>query len=324
MMPFHLREEGNKMKWLIVCLLAFSMVTPAMAGENLYVAVVGNDIDANTFYISPKLEQFLYDQESWDYPPGVCYGSFPPVGQYTRVGRAGCEQFGAQFPINQPEVCDTQGNNVCYPPDRGEPNAKIGSNSTGFFEWYVRLPEDPVGEINLCIQCGVLKPNAFTAYKYRSVNLCAAETGEKIGPGLCSPQLLWAGDNPLNISKLPTITAIAYPGPYSSFSPFNLTAFKNPSNYNISFDAYGAMGNNTASQVLDGTTQTRILLKSCMEKCIVVKLPVYGQINALGQPEGDLVQGDLIYVKMKVSNPGVDIYCNSQSLKVMGVGEPPN
>ena len=125
------------MKLLIVCLLAFSMVTPATAGENPYVAVVGNDIAANPFYISKEFQQFLYDQTSGY--PSVCGGSR-------------CEQFNAQFPINQPEVCDTKGNGSNLT-DRGERNAKVGSSSTGFFEWYVRLPEKPVGEINLCIQC---------------------------------------------------------------------------------------------------------------------------------------------------------------------------
>jgi hypothetical protein len=43
-------------------------------------------------------------------------------------------------------------------------------------------------------------------------------------------------------------------------------------------------------------------------------------VHTLGQQEYDLRAGDLIYVKMNVPKPGVDIYCNSQSLKVMGIG----
>jgi hypothetical protein len=50
------------MKWLIGCLLVVFMVAPAMAGEDPYIAVVGNDILANTWYLSPKYVQFLYDQ----------------------------------------------------------------------------------------------------------------------------------------------------------------------------------------------------------------------------------------------------------------------
>jgi len=51
------------MKWLIGCLLALVMVSAAFAGEDPYVAIVGNDLnDANLFYLSPKYSQFLYDQ----------------------------------------------------------------------------------------------------------------------------------------------------------------------------------------------------------------------------------------------------------------------
>jgi hypothetical protein len=62
----------------------------ALAGEDPYVAVVGNDINAKTFYLSPKYTQFLYDQLSF----------FVPTTQ---------EGFTARNPIMQPEVCDTQG-----------------------------------------------------------------------------------------------------------------------------------------------------------------------------------------------------------------------
>ena len=301
------------MKWLLSLLIALCLVTPAVAGEVPYIAVVGNDIKANGFYNSAKYKQFMYNQDlSWELP--VCIGTYPK-------DFGGCEKFLSSSAICEREVCDATST-------PGNLNALVGNGNAGSFEWYVRLPEEPVGEINLCIQCGVLKPNAFAAYKYNSVNLCAAETGEKIGPGICSPQTLWAGENPLITSQLPTITAIAYPGPNNISLPatgFNLTAFKNPSDYGLSFDSSCngfPMKNNGASQVLDGSAQARIMLKSCMDKCIVVKLPVWGQINALGQTEYDLKAGDLIYVKMKVPNPsGVDIYCNSQSLKVMGIGE---
>ena len=145
------------------------------------------------------------------------------------------------------------------------------------------------------IQCGVVKPNAFAVYDFDSVRLCAAETGERIGAGMCVRQEVDPGVSPVNNTALPKITAIAYPGPYNDFTPFNLTAFKNPSAYTLTFDAITqAMSNNGNSQVLDGSSNTRILLKTCMDKTIVTKLPVTGQINALGQAETDLEAGDLI------------------------------
>ena len=59
-----------------------------------------------------------------------------------------------------------------------------------------------------------------------------------------------------------------------------------------------------------------------MDKTIVTKLPVTGQINELGQAETDLQAGDLIKVRMDVPRQNsVDIYCHAQSVRLAGVGE---
>jgi len=296
------------MKCLIACLAVLFMVTPAMAGMDPYIAVVGNDIDANPFYLDAQYQQFLYDQNAI----GV-----PVVG----------EQFDTNVPIIYPEVCDTSGTAAegNIPPfiDRGNPNARVTAYNPGWYEWTVNLPKKPVGEINLCIQCGILKPNSFGFYGFDAVRLCAAETGERIGLGPCVREEVGPGVNPVIRYALPRITATASPGPYATvtFTPFSLTAYKNPGTYDLAFDAStGAILNNAASQVLDGSDDTRILLKSCMDKCIVVKLPVSGQANALGQVEQDLEVGDIIRVRMYIplSNT-VDIYCHQESLKIMGI-----
>jgi len=335
------------MKWVIACFLALFMVSAALAGEDPYIAIVGNDAlnqgfgdpflegFANPFYFSQKHQQFLFDQTLFSVP--VCFGgrgSIPIVNQYTRVpndddAEDGCEQFRANTPINQPEVCDVfltgGGGTYSY---FGEPNARITARNEGFYEWYVRLPKKPSGEINLVLECGILKPNAFTfadAMDVSPVELCAAETGERIGAGLCVRQEVNPGTNPLVISALPRITAIVYPGPFSvGFAPFNLTAFRNPSTYTLTTATSGAMENSQSLQVLDGTNAARILLKACMDKTIVAKLPVTGQLNALGQAEHDLEAGDLVYVRLFIPRDStVDIYCNAQSLRVAGVGESP-
>jgi len=321
------------MKWSIAFLAALVMATAAFAGEDPYIAIVGNDAVtgigdgvANPFYFSQKHQQFLYDQTLFGVD--VCFGSFPIVTPQTRVGGLGCEQFRANTPINQPEICDTLGvvNGVADFTFFGEPNARITAGNAGYYEWFVRLPKKPNGEINLVFQCGVLKPNSFAIYEFDSIKLCAAETGERVGPN-CTRIEVDAGVNPIVATALPTITAVAYPGPYSlGFPAFNLTAFRNPGSYAIPAGADNPMVNNAATQVLDGTTGngTRVLLKSCMDKGLVVKLPVTGQLNALGQVENDLEAGDLIYVKMAVPRAGTtDIYCHSQSLKVEGIGEAP-
>jgi hypothetical protein len=273
----------------------------------------------------------MHDQELFSVP--VCDGSFPTAYKvaYHPEYPAGCEQFRSQTPVNQPEVCDINGytEGVNYFSDYGQANSVTIKGYSGWYEWYVRLPETPSGEIDLVLQCGVLHPNAFAFLDYDAVSLCAGETGEKLGTGFCTRAEIKKGQNPIDKRALPMITAIAYPGPYSVdsngdplWAPFNLTAFRNPGTYNPFVGR--AMINGDAAQVLDGSESTRLVLKSCMDETIVVKLPATGQLNGNRQVENELVAGDLIFVRMDIPESNtVDIYCHEQSLKVMGIGGSP-
>jgi len=60
------------------------------------------------------------------------------------------------------------------------------------------------------------------------------------------------------------------------------------------------MRNSAALQVLNGSLNARVLLKSCMDKCVIAKIPVTGQVNALGDTEHDLEAGDLIKVRLDI------------------------
>ncbi len=322
------------MKWFFSFILALLIVSEAFAGEDLYMAMVGGDNHANPFYIAPEHLNFLHDEELSGIPvrdaadPALeCNLSATlPVPE----PRA-CETFRSQYPIIQPEICDLSGQGSGpegnEPPftTAGNPNAKVDAGYPGWFEWFVRLPKKPAGQVALVFQCGVVKPNSFALYSFGAVKLCSAETGEWIGPN-CAHEFIDPGIQPVKIGGLPQITAMAFPGLYNEFIPFNLTALKNPSSHTLTFDDPGimAMVNGSASQVLDGSVSSKILLKSCMDKSVIVKLPVTGQVNALGQPEWDLAEGDLIYVKMQIPRrTTVDVYCHAESLKVMGVAEPP-
>ncbi len=314
------------MAWPItIFVVVLALFSFSHAGEDPYIAVVGNDIFANPFYFSSQYEQFLHDQERFYVP--VCWGATPNLIPQTRVGRAGCEQFRTNKPLNQPEICDSTGivNGVGDFIFFGEPNAVIRKQSAGYFEWWVRLPKKPTGEISLVIQCGILKPNAFAFEQFNAVLLCAAETGERIGTGFCTRDRVDSGISPIIYSSLPRIKAIAYPGPYSlGFEPFHLTAYKVPGSFGLTTDASGAMTNSSNLQVLDGSTGSRVLLKSCVEKSVLVKIPVWDQVNALGEVEADLEAGDLVQVRIDVPvNNTVDLYCNSQSLRLVGIGEDP-
>jgi hypothetical protein len=302
-----------------------------MAGEDPYIGIVGIDISANSFYFSPKHTQFLYDETVFGVTPCVPGATIPLANGSLRVGGTGCESFFSQTPTIQPELCDIHGTGTgaqgALPPFvfKGNFTAKTPAGNAGWYEWWIRLPKKPSGEINIVLQCAVVKPNAFAVYGFDSVLLCAAETGERIGAGTCVRQEVDPGVSPVNNTALPKITAVAFPGPYNAFDSFNLTAFKNPSAYTLAFDPVTqAMSNNGNSQVLDGSTNARILLKTCMDKTIVAKLPVTGQINALQQTETDLEAGDLIKIRMDVPRQNsVDIYCHAQSARLAGVGEAP-
>src|SRR5512136_2480331 len=308
------------MKWLFVFLAVCFMVAPAMSGEDPYISIVGPDYLGNPFYFSPKHFQFMYNENADPFFIPVTFGTFPPVNQYTRVGGAGQEQFRSQTVNANVEVCDATAQ------ARGIRGAKTPAGNSGFYEWFIRVPKKPDGEINIVLQCGVVKPNAVAVYGYDAIELCAAETGERIGYGTCVRQEVDPGVSPVVSTALPKITAIAYPGPYNvAFSPFHLTAFKNPSAYTLTFDAVtAAMSNTGNAQVLDGSSNARILLKACMDKTVITKLPVTGQINALGETENDLEAGDLIYVRVDVPRQNtVDIYCHRWSTRLTGVGESP-
>jgi hypothetical protein len=308
------------------------LVSAAFAGEDPYIGIVGNDIDFNSFYFSQKHQQFLFDQEIFSVP--VCFGSNPGCTAQTRVPAdctAGCEQFRSNKPINQPEICDVGGSVIDFFKGDfeyfGNPNAVVTKQNAGWFEWWIRLPKKPSGEINICIQCGVLKPNTFTPFTgFLAVEECAAETGERIGTGFCTQDQVEPPANPIVNGALPKLKVIAYPGPYaiSDWTPFNLTAYKNPSNYAITANADGKLQDSGSLQVLDGTNSARVLLKSCMDKCVVAKIPVTDQVNSNGQTEQDLEAGDLIQVRLDIPVTNtVDIYCHAQSAKIAGIGESP-
>ena len=268
----------------------------AFAGQEPYVATVGDDTTIPFFYISPKHSQFLH--------PNTDPAYFP-------------EDFTARFNADDPEVCVGGANAV-----QVNQNVLTPHNNDGFYRWTVVLPKKPRGNLNLVLQCGILKPEAFQFLGFDAILACAGETGERIGPGFCSRKLDQPGRNPVRPDWIPRITATAAPGPFNAFAPFTLTAYRNPGAYSFRQEG-GALLNDAAKQVLDGSSRSKIVLKACFDKSILVKIPVTGQINALGQVEEDLEAGDIITVNMEVPRGhSMDIYCHAQSLRVKGLGDP--
>ncbi len=271
---------------IMICLIAMAIAVPAFAGQEPYVAVVKDDINYNEPYISEKESQWLHAATNYK-----------------------CEEFKSHKPITEPDLCNFTG----YTPEYT--TSLITQGNSGRYQWKIVLPKKPEGDLNVTVQCAILKPNET------DINNCAGITGENVAPS-CK-----RGSDNLKSAALPMIKAVAYPGPFADTNwkdaggiPFNLTAMKNPSSY--SYKNYG-IGNTSSHQVLDMSTNSRIALKGCFTKTIFVAMPSEGRTNALGQIEHSMDAGDLIVVTMQVpAENTVDIYCHQGSVKVNGIGEP--
>jgi hypothetical protein len=319
---------------LLTILLAMVFVVPAFAGEEPYKAAVWNDNAIPYFHISPKVYQFTHDNTAYyDDCEDVLFVPDPRIN-------SDCEPFGSGFlcpsactesfkyqasAVDQPEVCCAQqvalasDTELVRCPDQSEwgRTALISAGNAGWYEWTIALPKKPEGELNLEMQCGVLKPNSWAFAEYNAINICAAVTGEPVGPN-CTR----VTGAPLITSGLPRLEVIAHPGCNNDFEPFHMTAYKNPGQYAVT-NASGHLTNSTSLQVLDGTVGSRIALKACLEKTILVKWPKAGLVNVLGEREAALEAGDLIKVRMKVpAGNTVDLYCGKYSVTIGGIGEP--
>lgn len=302
------------------------LASQAFAGQEPYLATVGDDIKIKKFYVEPKLYQFTHSTPADDVLVKDKDGN-PIPGQLARTAciqnptLAQCkdiERFTADprsarlFPR---DVC-----NVNYPVGEENPTYIIDRGNAGYFEWIIRLPKKPNSDLSVIVQCGVLKPNAYALWGQNSVKICAGETGETPDVN-CSREFLEPGVNPINAAAQPRLTV----GALSRWdlNAFNLTAYRNPSSYELTTGADGRMTNSTSLQALDGSSGARAGLLACAPKTVLAKIPVSGQVNALGQVESDLEAGDLVAVRMTLPRGHtMDMFCNEDSVKLYGTGEP--
>lgn len=276
----------------------------ALAGQTPYVAVVGEDTDSgNDFYTSPKHRQYQYS--------GLHDAATPEAFMVFDA-----RGFPGRGFAPRGEQCDIDFGTA------GNANQYLAAGRSGSYEWLITLPMRMHGNMNINIQCGLLKPNTETATIGHPMLECAGETGERIGAsGACIRLLDQPGRNPVAASQLPLLYAAARNE--LARIDFNLTAYRNPGRYNLSADDAGAMSNSSSLQVLDGSTAARLALKSCFTKSVFTKIPVTGQVNALGQEEVDLERGDTIAVQLNFPRDhAMDVYCHAQSASISGLGDP--
>src|SRR4030043_1243150 len=319
---------------LLTILVAMILVVPAFAGQEPYKAAVCEDRAPalGRFYLSPKVFQFThpdtcyYDNELYTLcplPGQIVPSACVPDGVCYQCPSKCKETFKSKTGANEPELCCVKNNFdetgstetnrlICPDIDPSNKTALTSKGNGGWYEWVIALPKKPEGEMNLEIQCAVLKPDETDILN------CAAETGEIVDNNCTRVPGTY-----LKQAALPKLTAIAYPGGQNEFVPFYLTAYKNPSDYKITRAANGYLSNSTSLQLLAGGVGARIALKACLEKTILIKWPVEGEINAQGQIEANLEAGDLIKVRMDISKDNtVDVYCGPNSLTIGGIGEP--
>src|SRR4030042_3154742 len=311
---------------LLTILVAMILVVPAFAGQEPYKAAVCEDqTPALAWHLGPKVFQFThkdtcyYDNSLFFVcdPAQVSYPECRPFGTCYLCTSLCKEYFDSKTGANEPELCLV--NQVIPIPDipitqslTSLTTSLTTKGNAGWYEWVIALPKKPEGEINLEIQCAVLKPDETDLLN------CAAETGEIVDTSCTRIPGTY-----LKQTALPKITAIAYPGGQHEFVPFNLTAYKNPSDYKITRSANGWLKNSNSLQLLAGGVGARIALKACLEKTVLITWPVEGEINVLGQTEANLEAGDLIKVRMDISKDNtVDVYCGPDSLTIGGIGEP--
>lgn len=310
----------------------------AFAGEEIYIATVcddtgvlgttSNPCNAGIGIYSGALADFYLSGKEYQFTHYNTDNAYKPVPTVNGNTFANGEWFKASGPITNTDPCLVNPASDLYPgPNATGTNivnkaARVPYKNAGTYEWTVVLPKKPESNLNIAIQCAVLKPQET------DITYCAAEAGEFQGPGRCNQAVLNPGQPTIASALLPRITAVAYPGLYTRtfnpWAPFNLTAYRAPSTVGFTADpATGALTNSVSMQALDGSALARIPLKACLTETIYVKQPVTGQVNALGQTESDLEAGDYFVVRMDVQRGHpMDIYCNAQSIRVQGIGDP--
>lgn len=283
------------------------------AGQEPFVATVGKDIDMPTFYVSDLLRQFLHTNNHSAY---------------------NAERFTTNVPVNKPEICDTEGFFDQQFFFRGNTNGYVPSPNAGFFEWTIVLPKKPQSDLNIVVQCGILKPGSFTREEFNAILVCAGEEGERAN-AQCDRELETPGRSPVVAATLPTLTVLASPGPFPAPgwppAPDNfylLTAWRQPSAFSYARPpapvppAPPQTGTNSMT-VLLGLPDNRVVLKACNAESFLAKFPVTGFINFLGQTERDLEAGDRITVRMTIPRGHtMDIYCHRNSVRIQGMGIP--
>lgn len=164
------------------------------------------------------------------------------------------------------------------------------------FSWHIVLQKKPDTDLDINIRDCVLKMNSQTPFGSNPFE-GASQTGRYVMPW---GQVFWVP------TWNPMISAQAFPGPYATVgfrAPFYLDARTTPDLLTV--------------PLLDRYYTS----KGVWEESIVVIMPETGLLNALGQTQYRLKQGDSIRIDIKVpgTNP-VDLYYGQDNVTIKYVG----
>lgn len=159
------------------------------------------------------------------------------------------------------------------------------------YEWTIVLQMKPESDINLNIYDCVLKHNEFEPF------MSAEQTGRY--------RASW-GQLMFVPSANPSVTALAYPGPYAT------PGFRSP--FNMDYRALPGLQMGALDDVLYTS-------KGLWDEGIVMALPETGKRNCSGQTTYNLKDGDKIYVVVTIpANNTADIRYGAESVMLKYVG----
>jgi hypothetical protein len=272
-------------KKILVLIVAMAfMCTPAFAGEQPEYDNVGCDADA---YFNDIVKGI------------VCFGNEIPVAIEGTIKLNRLSDF-----TDDPDPKDTNiptreyfegpgllgmAGDPCFEYDTKSYEAiKVGAGNGGTFKWKIVLQKKPETDLNINIRDCVVKMNSSTMFG-EDPFVGAFQTGWMLYP--------W-GELAFQVNRNPQVTADALPGPFNSFTAFNLNARTLPL-LNVA-----------------PIFQTWYTSKGPWEEGLVVVKPVTGDPG-----QTTLLQGDMILVTITLpSTNTADVYYGPDSVTIKYVG----
>lgn len=208
------------------------------------------------------------------------------------IGPKGPINYWSAFPSNMEYFRETAGQlfpDPCFPEYL---SAMTDAWNQGVYEWQIVLQMKPESDINVNIYDCVLKHNEFDVWE------AADQTGRYRAPW---GQLFFVP------TANPIMTVTAYPGQYAT------PGFTSP----IILDARVLPGLDLVA--MDEQLYTS---KALWSEGLVLALPQTGNVNASGEAEYNLKQGDMIRVTVEIpSNNTVDLFYGQDNviLKYIGI-----